>query len=71
MEKSILSHQRELIAIQKNVIKELQEEIFNAKYSSKDRTSLLEELDTKVEKVVERVEKKSTLINHYYGETVV
>ena len=71
MEKSILGHQRELIAIQKKVIRELQEDILNAKYSSKDKTSLLEELDSKVERVVGRVEKKTTLINHYYGETLV
>ena len=71
MEKSILSHQRELISIQKKVIKELQEEIFNAKYSSEDRHTLFEKLDVKAERVMERVEKRTALINHYYGEKLV
>jgi peptidoglycan hydrolase CwlO-like protein len=71
MAKSILEHQRDLLKIQKDALQEMQERIFNAKYSGKNSDKVLESLDSDVEAVMEKVEKKRALINHYYGEVVI
>lgn len=71
MAKSILEHQKDLIQMQTAALKDLQEKIFNAKYSGENSSRKLEELDNQAEAIVEKVNKKRGLINHYYGELVV
>jgi len=71
MAKSILEHQKDLINMQTAALKEIQEKVFNAKYSGTETSKKLEELDNDVSKSLDKVEKKRALINKYYGETVV
>jgi hypothetical protein len=71
MAKSILEHQKDLIKLQTSALKEIQDKVFNAKYSGTETSKKLEELDNDAAKIIEKVDKKRDLINHYYGETVV
>ena len=71
MAQSILEHQKDLIKLQGEALKQIQEKIFNAKYDNSNISTKLEALDSDAEHIMEKVEKKKALINHYYGEVVV
>jgi hypothetical protein len=71
MEKSINQHQKELISLQKKAFEELQDSILRAKYSSDDKYKALDQIDARSQRLAKRIEQKRSLINHYYGETVV
>ena len=71
MEKSINEHQEELIKLQRKALEELAEDIIRAKFGSDVKDKVLTKLDVKLSNILERIDKKRALINHYHGKVVV